>query len=129
MEKLFSRGIVGIMRNGLDAVPNELADLRVYLASVQAMLAEKASEHAPFWSLSESAAAETETLLDLESAIARKAVRTRAASLRHVLEKFEIWELIAPDDTEAEHDALDRMLVRSALEDLRRIDGVRAGRA
>lgn len=119
MEKLFQGGLVGIMRNGVDSVPHDLDDLRSYLEGLQAMLAEMAVEADPSWRPPQEAAAECETLLELEQSIARKAADVRADSIDKVLKKLAIWDLIADEPDEP---AVDHLLVRSAAADLRRLD-------
>ena len=119
MEKLLREGLVGIMRWGVDSVPNGLADLRQYLVGVHRMLAEKAEEHESSPELMLTAGAEVEVLLDLEQAIVRKAGEVPASSVPAVLEKLAIWELFAQGDNE--ESALGNALVQSAISDLRRL--------
>jgi hypothetical protein len=121
VEKLLREGLLGMMDRDLRAMPRDLVDLRKCLAMVVDMLAEKASEHERTWALAAGAAAEVETLLQLESAIARRAAELRAGTLRAVLDKLAIWELLAQGDSDGEESSLGRPLLRSVIADLRRM--------
>jgi hypothetical protein len=84
------------------------------------LLAEKAVEHEPSWSLANAAAAELQTLQDLESIVVRKVARVRAQALDEVLTKLAIWEALEPSE-EGDEISLRDSLVHSVRLDLQRL--------
>mgnify|MGYP003405978695 CR=1 FL=1 len=109
------------MRRGADALPDDLALLRAYLRTIDALLAEKATEVEPTWAEACAAAAEVETLMGLETAVAEKAISVRAGNLEDVRTKLEIWRALAAGATECDMSSPRDRLILSIEADLGRI--------
>ncbi|MBP7241121.1 hypothetical protein [Amaricoccus sp.] len=109
------------MRGGVDALPDDLALLRAYLRTIDALLAEKAMEVEPTWSEACAAVAEVETLMELETAVAEKAISVRAGNLEDVRTKLEIWRALAAGATDCDMSSPRDRLVLSIEADLGRI--------
>jgi hypothetical protein len=118
VENLLDEGLLGILHRGLDGVPNGLEDLRRYLAAVIERLAEEAEEQGDR-TTAILARAQVDTLLDIETALLRRAAEVPATSLAAVLEKLAVWSLVAEQDDEG--DTLGNALIRSVMLDLRRL--------
>ncbi len=115
------------LREGADALPEDLNRLHEYLMLIGGLLGEKAIEHEETWELALAAAAEIETLHDLEAAVSDKVVAVPARDLREVLIKFAIWgSLEAGCEPDGETGVRGR-LVRSIRCDIERM--VRGGSA
>lgn len=112
---------MALVRQGPEAAGCDLAELHRHLARLREMLAQEAGERHPDWRTAIAAEAETETLLDLERAIACRASDISAEGLACVIAKLVIWEMVADDDTESDGSCPADRIVRSALADLRRI--------
>jgi hypothetical protein len=110
-----------MMRGGPAAMPDDLTELHHCLSRVAEILAEKAVEREPSWTLALGSAAEIDTLLELEAAIARKAAELPGRSLQAVLDKLAIWHLLARGDDDSDEHSLRRPLVLSVIADLQRI--------
>lgn len=101
MAKL-DEGLVGALRAGPDVLPNDLSALAECLRTIAILLAEKAGELEPSWSEARAVAAEVETLLDLEAAVAARAAAIPAATIDDVRTKLAIWKaLVAGSEGEA----------------------------
>jgi len=109
------------LREGADALPEDLNRLHEYLMLVGGLLGEKATEHEETWALALAAAAEIETLQKLELAVTDKVVAVPARDLCEVRIKFAIWDaLVAGGGTD--EDCCDRdRLIRSIRKDIDRI--------
>ena len=116
------------LREGPDALPMDLNRLHGYLHLISGLLTEKAQEHEPDWAQALAAAAEIETLQDLERAVAEKAVDVPARTLWAVLSKLAIWESLGPCGEEACSTSQRDRLIDSVRADLERIARGSAGR-
>lgn len=114
--------LVRALREGQQALPSDLARLNGYMKLIGALLEEKAAELEPTWALALAAAAEVETLQDLETAVAGRACAVEACSIAGVLTKLAIWQALPSEEEPTETSLRDRLVlsVRSDLERLAR---------
>lgn len=96
----------GIRRLGWQAedLPFDLALLGDCLRTIGTLLEEKAVELEPSWRDALAAAAEIETLLALEAAVAERAIAIPARSTADVRAKLAIWKALGADPDEADAD-------------------------
>jgi hypothetical protein len=109
------------LREGPDALPEDLNRLYAYLMLIGGLLAEKATEHEPTWQLAEAAGLEVATLHDLEAVVADKAIRVPAGCLGGVLTKLAIWQALEPTGEEQTDATLRDRLVASVRRDLEKL--------
>lgn len=102
-------------------LPGDLAALGDCLQTVGVLLAEKASELEPSWGEARAIAAEIETLLTLEDAIAERACAIRAGSLGELRAKFAILRALDDGGPAADAGAGRDRLIRSIGDDLDRL--------
>ena len=115
------------LRQGAEALPDDLGRLHEYLMLIGGLLGEKANDHEETWALALAAAAEIETLQRLEGAVTEKAIAVPARDLGEVLIKFAIWNaLVAGGDAEEGNCDRDR-LIRSIRNDIERLARIGAG--
>ena len=114
------RRLLRALQEGCDSLPDDLNELHAYLTLIGELLAEKAVEREPSWSLAMAAAAEMQTLQELEEIVARKAARVQARALDQVLTKLAIWEGLEPAE-EREEISLRDSLVHSVRLDIQRL--------
>lgn len=97
-------GLVAALRSGAGELPSELGALGDCLSTIGLLLAEKAAELEPSWGEALATAAEIETLLDLEAAVAERATGIAATSLDELRAKIGIWKALAAgsDDPDPE---------------------------
>ena len=114
------QGLLRALREGGDALPEDLEELHGYLKLIGDLLSEKAIEHEPSWSLALAAAAELQTLQGLEAMVARKAAQVQARALGQVLTKLAIWQALESSD-DGEETSLRDSLVHSVRLDLQRL--------
>jgi hypothetical protein len=117
--------LVRAMREGIEVLPGDIAQLRRYLRMIEALLQEKASEVEPAWDLTCAAAAEIETLLTLEQTVAERAIAVQATSIEGVRGKLAIWRALEADSEDCDMSSARNRLILSIDEDLARI--ARAG--
>lgn len=113
--------LVRALREGASALPEDLTRLRAYLRMIDALLAEKAAEIEPSWTLACAAAAEVETLHTLETAVAERAIATHARDIGEVRAKLEIWRSLAAGAADGDMASPRNRLVMSVEADLERI--------
>jgi hypothetical protein len=95
------QGLATALRSGAGELPSELGALGDCLHTVGLLLAEKAGELEPSWSEALAAAAEIETLLELERAVAERATTLQARSLDEVRTKIGIWKTLTAGESDA----------------------------
>jgi hypothetical protein len=117
--------LVRALREGIEVLPGDIAQLRRYLRMIEALLQEKASEVEPAWDLTCAAAAEIETLLTLEQTVAERAIAVQATSIEGVRGKLAIWRALEADSEDCDMSSARNRLILSIDEDLARI--ARAG--
>ena len=115
--------LVAAMRQGTDALPDDVGQLRGYMRMIGTLLAEKAAELEPSWEQACAAAAEIETLQNLEVAVAERAVAIRAESLETVRGKLAIWRTLAPGAEDEDMVSPRNRLVLSVEADIDRLLG------
>ena len=113
--------LVRAIRQGTDALPDDVAQLRGYMRMIGTLLAEKAAELEPSWEQACAAAAEIATLQDLEVAIAERAVAIRAESLETVRGKLAIWRALGPASNDDDMRSPRNRLILSVEADLERL--------
>jgi hypothetical protein len=113
--------LVRAMRRGAGELPGDLELLRGYLRTITLLLAEKAVELDTTWNDSCLAAAEIETLLDLEATVIERAIGVRAASLVDVQTKLAIWRGASIAAQEDDTNSLRTRLIYSVEADLARL--------
>lgn len=117
--------LVRALREGAGALPADLERLRAYIALIEHLLEEKASELEPSWAAACDVAAEIETLHALEDTVAERAIGVEAATLLGLRAKLAIWKVLSAhveDDSGAARnrlilsigDDLDRMVQSTA---------------
>lgn len=112
--------LVRAMRQGTDALPDDVGQLRGYMRMIGMLLAEKAAELEPSWEQACAAAAEIETLQNLEVAVAERAVTIRAESLETVRGKLAIWRALGPASDDEMRSPRNRLIL-SVEADLERL--------
>ena len=117
----FDNGLMAALRSGVGELPNDLGALADCLETIAVLLAEKANELEPSWGEALAAAAEVETLLELEAAVAERVIGVRAASLAEVRRKIAIWQTLADGCDEACADPFRDRLIDSIDADLARL--------
>ncbi len=120
MTKL-EEGLVDALRAGAGVLPGDLGVLADCLRTIGILLAEKAMELEPSWDEALAVAAEIETLFDLETAVAERAIATPAASLAEVLAKLAIWKALSDNTGDGGPDTVRDRLVLSVAADLERL--------
>ena len=118
------------MRRGAAALPDDLHRLQANLRLIDELLAEKALEHEPTWTMAEANAAEIETLQKLERVVVLKATETHSEGLPDVLVKLAMWEALAAGCDEGDEAPVRDRLIHSVKRDLQgllREDTVRHG--
>ncbi len=116
------RALMQAMRSGPAALPADLGVLGRYLSTIDTLLAEKADAYEEDWFDVCEAAAEIDTLQQLETSVAERSIAVPADTLEAVLAKFEIWRALeAGADETATGDSLRDRIVRSIEEDVVRI--------
>ena len=118
--------LVRALRQGTDALPDDVAELRGYMRMIGMLLAEKAAELEPSWEQACAAAAEIETLQNLEVAVAERAVTIRAESLETVRGKLAIWRALGPASDDEMRSPRNRLIL-SVEADLERLSLPRRG--
>jgi len=110
--------LVRALRDGAAALPDDIHRLNADLKLIAELLAEKASESEPTWTLAAASGAEVETLQKLERLVALKAASLEAARLPDVLAKLAMWEALGAGGEDDDTDARDRLVgsVRCDLE-------------
>ena len=116
-----------LLRSGAGELPCELGALGDCLRTVAALLAEKAGELEPSWSEALAVAAEIETLLGIERAVAERAIATPATDLAEVRAKLAIWQALTEAAADAHPGSPRDRLVRSVAADLDRLRPTDAG--
>ncbi|MFO1106331.1 MAG: hypothetical protein U1E34_09520 [Amaricoccus sp.] len=124
-EILLDDKLVRALSEGMRALPEDLGQLAGYLRLLDGLLWEKASEHEETWRQLAASAAEIETLLGLQNAVAERAIVMRAETLPAVLLKFDIWRALGAgaedQDSATDWTATRERLVRSIEADLVRM--------
>lgn len=124
-DRLLDDRLVRALSEGMRALPEDLEQLAGYMRLLDGLLWERANEHEDTWRQLAASAAEIETLLGLQTAVADRAIAMRAETLPAVLMKFEIWRGLGAgaEDKDAATDwmAPRERLVRSIEADLARI--------
>jgi hypothetical protein len=113
--------LVRAIRQGTDALPDDVGQLRGYMRMIGTLLAEKAAELEPSWEQACAAAAEIETLQNLEVAVAERAVAIRAESLETVRGKLAIWRALGPASDDDDMRSPRNRLILSVEADLERL--------
>ena len=113
--------LVRALRQGTDALPDDIAELRGYMRMIGTLLAEKAAELEPSWEQACAAAAEIETLQDLETSVAERAIAIRAESLATVRGKLAIWRALGPASDDDDMRSPRNRLILSVEADLERL--------
>lgn len=113
--------LVRALRQGTDALPDDIAQLRCYMRMIGTLLAEKAAELEPSWEQACAAAAEIETLQNLEAAVAERAIAIRAESLETVRGKLAIWRALGPGSEDDDMRSPRNRLILSVEADLERL--------
>jgi hypothetical protein len=113
--------LVRALRQGTDALPDDVAELRGYMRMIGTLLAEKAAELEPSWEQACAAAAEIETLQNLEAAVAERAIAIRAESLETVRGKLAIWRALGPASDDDDMRSPRNRLILSVEADLERL--------
>lgn len=108
------------LRQGAEALPDDLDRLCTYMSLIGHLLEEKASELEPTWEAACAAAAEIETLQVLETTVAERATCTSAYTLRAVRSKFAIWKALSLGADE-DFDTPGNRLILSIEDDLHRL--------
>ena len=89
---------------------------------IDTLLAEKAAELEPSWEQACAAAAEIETLQNLEVAVAERAIAIRAGSLDTVRGKLAIWRALGPGSDDDHMCTPRNRLILSVEADLERLN-------
>ena len=111
--------LVRALREGPQALPGDMRALAGYLAMIDTLLEEKATEIEPNWEQACAVAAEIETLQRLELAVAERAIALHGDSIEAVRVKLAIWKALGTDEGDAAT-TRDR-LIHSVDEDLQRL--------
>jgi len=117
----FDNGILAVLQAGGGALPADLGLLSDCLQTLGILLGEKAVELEPSWSDALVDAAEIETLLALEVAVAERAIGIPAASLGDLRAKVAIWRALGEGGADAEPGAPRERLLLSIEADLGRL--------
>jgi hypothetical protein len=117
--------LVRALREGADVLPEDLTLLRGYLQMIDRLLAEKAAELEPSWSMACAAAAEVATLQSLEAVVAERAIAVRADNLGAVRSKLEIWRALAAGAADGDLENPRNRLIMSVEADLERLSAAR----
>lgn len=112
--------LVRAIREGAEALPDDLTLLCRYLRMIDGLLAEKAAELDNSWTQACASAAEIDTLHALEAAVAERAIAVRAKDLSEMLAKLSIWRALASGDPDADLGTPRSRLVLSVEADLER---------
>lgn len=112
--------LVRAIREGADALPEDLTLLCRYLRLIDGLLAEKAAELEPSWTQACASAAEIETLQALETAVTERAIAVRAREPSEILAKLAMWRELASGDPDADLGTPRSRLVLSIEADLER---------
>ncbi len=115
--------LVRAIREGTDALPDDVGQLVRYLRLIESLLAEKASEIEPTWELACAAATEVETLHALEAAVAERVIAIEADGLEAIRGKLAIWRALADGDEDGDPASLRNRLILSVAADLERLAG------
>ena len=113
--------LVRALREGADALPGDLGELRGYLRLIESLMAEKARELEPTWNQACASAAEILTLQTLESTVAERAIAVRAGSVAEVRAKLAIWRALAPGAEDDDLRTPRNRLILSVEADLQRL--------
>jgi hypothetical protein len=113
--------LVRALRQGTDALPGDVAELRGYMRMIGTLLAEKAAELEPSWEQACAAAAEIETLHGLEGAVAERAIGVQASGLDDLRVKLEIWRALIQGLPDEEMASTQNRLVLSIEADIQRL--------
>lgn len=111
------------MRAGADALPEDPRELAAHLATILALLEEKATEFEPTWAAACTAAAEIETLHALEATVAERAASVAAGCLSGVRAKLVIWRALGPGAEDGDIASVRDRLILSVDADLARLAG------
>jgi len=120
-ETRFDDPLVRALRQGAEALPDDLGQLRGYLRIIDGLLAEKAAELEPNWAQASAVAAETHTLHMLEGAVAERAIAVRAADLIEVRSKLALWRALAAGASDGDLATPRSRLILSIEADLERL--------
>jgi hypothetical protein len=113
--------LVRALREGAEALPGDLGQLRAYLRLIETLLAEKAAELEPSWDQACAAAAEITTLQTLEATVAERAIAVPAGSLAEVRAKLAIWRALAPGAEDGDMRSPRNRLILSVEADIERL--------
>lgn len=112
--------LVRALSDGSQALPGDIGALRGYLAMIETLLEEKATELEPSWEQACAVAAEIETLQALEMAVAERAIAVPADNIEAIRGKLALWQVLTPD-TDEPADSKRTRLIRSIEADLERL--------
>lgn len=112
--------LVRALKEGAGVLPADLERLRGYMSMIGGLLEEKANELEPSWNAACAAAAEIQTLQDLEASVAERAIETAADTLRAVRTKLAIWKVLSLG-SEEDPSAPRNRLILSIEDDLHRL--------
>jgi hypothetical protein len=110
--------LVRALHEGPAVLPKDLHQLHAYLRLIAGLLAEKADEREPTWSMAKANGAEIETLQSLEHVVAGRAAEVEAATFAALLVKLSIWEILLPLGEESDDVAMRDRLVLSIRRDI-----------
>ena len=113
--------MLAALRTGAGALPSELGALGDCLGTIGLLLAEKAAELEPSWSEALAVAAEIETLLELEAAVAERAIAIPATSPEELRAKVGIWKALAAGSDDPDSESPHARLLLSIEADIHRI--------
>ena len=121
MAKKADDEVLAALRTGADALPSELGALGDCLGTIALLLAEKAAELEPSWSEALAVAAEIETLLELEAAVAERAIAIPATSPAELRAKVGIWKALVAGSDDPNSESPHARLLLSIEADIHRI--------
>ena len=117
----FDNGLIRVLQAGGGELPPDFALLGDCLHTLGILLAEKATELEPSWSDALAVAAEIETLLALEAAVAERAIAIPATTTAELRAKVAIWRALGEGEAEADPDSACGRLLLSIDADLARL--------
>lgn len=102
-------------------LPEDLEELHDYLAIVKQLIDERSRENGECWSAERASQSELEALLLLEEEISKRVADVQSGSIGDVLGKFEIWDMLLENDSNAEETSGRDQLIRSIRRDLEQL--------
>lgn len=117
--------LVRSLHEGIDVLPDDLGELNAYLRTITNLLEEKAGDLEPSWEMLCSAAAEIETLQELESTVTERVIAVRSRNLDDVRGKLEFWRALAASSDDCEMTDPRNRLILSIEADLERLTSSR----